>query len=110
MAKPGSNAARRLSARGVDLQAAGMTDEELAAARVMIETKLGMRCNGCGERITVGFRFTSVAPRDTQAPVMQLVACSREECGFAEQARDGATVVEAVEFVWLDESNPPPAE
>lgn len=108
MAKAGSNDARRI-ANGhgaADLTLAGLSDAQAQEFQEAIELKNGWRCSGCGRRIGVGFQFTSVAPRDPEAPMVRLSACSRDDCGFAEKCRDGATVMELVEFVWLDENGP----
>lgn len=102
MAKPGSNASRRIVNGGVDLSMKALTDEQARDAQEAIELARGARCSGCGRRITIGFAFTSIDPRDAQRPVMQLAACTREDCGFAQEARAGATYMEMVEFAWLD--------
>lgn len=102
MAKPGSNGARRIAATGsVDLSRAAMSEEQAARAQEMAEVALGARCKGCGRRIGLGFHFTSIDPRD-ERPVIELAACTREDCDFAEQAKDGATFCKAVEFAWFD--------
>jgi hypothetical protein len=93
---------RRHAPRAVDLTRATITDQEAREVQEMLEHTLGGRCNGCGRRIGVGIKFTSVDPRD-ERPVAQLSACSRDDCGYAELCRDGATLMEMVEFVWLDE-------
>lgn len=105
MAKPGSNAARRLAAQGArDLSRLKMTDEEVRRAGEAIEIANGMRCGGCGKRIERGFQFVSIAPTE-QRPVVRLAACSREDCGYATLCRSGTvTYVEQVHFVWLDEA------
>ena len=90
-------------ARAVDLTSAGMSDEEALRAQEMIELQLGMRCGGCGRRIAVGLQFMQVAVR-SQSPVMKLSACARGDCDFAEHAKDGATSMQVIEYVWLDEA------
>lgn len=100
MAKPGSNGARMLSGR--DLSSAGLTDLQARKVQEEVELRQGMRCSGCGRRITVGFQFTSIDPRASVA-IMKLSACARDDCGFAEDCREGATFMEMVEFAWLDE-------
>lgn len=103
--------AQRLSGRGVDLGMKGLTDEQAREAQEVLELKAGARCSGCGRRITVGFAFTSLDPRDAEAPVMRIAACSRDDCDFAEEAKDGGTFMEMVEFAWVDANGPdaPPA-
>lgn len=86
----------------VDLARAKMTDEEVYEALAMLEMANGLRCNGCGRRITTGLQFTSFAPRE-QAPAIRLAACSRADCRYAERCREGGTYMEMVEYVWLDE-------
>jgi hypothetical protein len=107
MAKPGSNGARRIAggARAVDLTIKTISDEEARRVQEMLEHKLGARCNGCGRRITMGLKFTSLDPRDTQ-PVITMSACNRQDCDFAETCRPGATFMEMIEFAWLDENGP----
>lgn len=93
--------------RAVDLgrrkTLATMTDDEARRVQEMLEHKLLARCNGCGRRITIGFKFTSIDPRQ-EKPVVQLAACTREDCDFAERCRDGAVLMEMVEFAWIDEN------
>lgn len=103
MAKPGSNGARRIAQSGAaDLSRAGMSEEQAARASEMAELALGMRCKGCGRRIGLGFRFTSIDPR-SEHPVIQLSACARDDCNFATLCKDdGGVVVEQVEYAWLD--------
>lgn len=109
MAKPGSHDARRVAnGAGVDLSAAAMSDDQAREEQKKIELLLGFRCAGCEQRIRAGFEFTSLDPRDPQKPVMKLAACARDDCDFAERAREGATVVRMIDLAWLDE-NPEPA-
>jgi hypothetical protein len=97
---------RQIKGRGrgvVDLTPATLTAQEAREVQEQLEHALGARCNGCGKRIGLGFKFVSVDPRH-QTPVAEVYACTREDCGFAELARDGATFMEMLEFVWLDEN------
>lgn len=87
----------------VNLARAKMSDKQVAEAGEMLELQLGMRCGGCGRRIGIGIKFTSISVRK-QSPVSKLSACDREDCGFAEEARDGGTVMEVFQLVWLDEA------
>lgn len=103
MAKPGSAAARRI-AGAVDLTVAGMSEQEARVAQEAIEHELGGRCNGCGRRITIGHRFTSIDVRDPQRPVVRMFACARDDCDFAERCLSGATMMEPIEFAWVDEN------
>jgi hypothetical protein len=109
MAKPGSNGARAIARGGVDLGGHRLTDDQAAHRQEKMELTAGMRCWGCGRRISIGFRFSAVSPRDGE--ITKLTACSRDDCGYAEALRDDATVMEAVEFAWLDEAglDAPPA-
>lgn len=93
--------AMRQNGGGVDLARAALSDGEARDAQEMLELRMGMRCGGCGRRIGLGFKFASLDPRATE-PVLKLSACNRLDCDFAESARDGATVMEMVEFAWLD--------
>lgn len=63
----------------------------------------GTRCSGCGRRIGLGIRFFSIDPRDETGQVVRMCACAREDCDFAEVARAGATYMEMLELVWLDD-------
>lgn len=113
MAKPGSHDARRVAnGAGVDLSAAAMSDDQAREEQKKMELLLGFRCAGCEQRIRAGFEFTSLDPRDPQKPVMKLAACARDDCDFAERAREGAHVVEMREFRWLGSplATPPAAE
>lgn len=100
------------AARGVvDLTARGLSDEQARQVQETIELKQGMRCSGCGRRIGIGMEFTSIDPRADQ-PVIKLAACSREDCEFMEECREGATVMQMVEYAWPDENGieAPPAQ
>lgn len=109
MAKPGSNGARKVSAGGaVDLGKRTPVPEALEReGRANAEANLGMRCGGCGKRIGVGLQFTriDIVRGDDGRPVadvLKLSACNGADgCDFAAKAREGADVVEMVEFVWL---------
>lgn len=105
----GSERARRGRARqvvngskAVDLSTAGMTDKQAARVQAEMELAFGQRCHGCGRRVGIGLRFCSIDPRDAERPAIYRVACNRDDCDFAELARNGATSMEMVEFAWLD--------
>lgn len=91
-----------MGGRAVDLAITSMSDDDAREAQELIELKRGARCSGCGRRITIGFQFVSVDPRDPDRPVMEMAACTRDDCGFAEDAKDGATWMVMVEFAWTD--------
>jgi predicted metal-binding protein len=112
MARPGQKKTAAQIAGGVDLSKSKMTDEQARDAQEQMELRSGMRCGGCGRRITMGYQFTSLAPRAVEAPVIRLSACAREDCDYAMVLRDGATVMEMVEYAWLDElgNDAPPAK
>lgn len=113
MAKPGQDA-REEQARlaAMSRQAAEI---ELPAPRAVAveiqreaEGQLGMRCSGCHQRIGVGFRFVRIdvvmSEGRPTVDVTQFAACNGVNgCEFAMVAREGATAMEMVEFVWLDE-------
>lgn len=82
-----------------------MTDADVYELQATLEMAQGLRCNGCGMRMLAGFHFTSLAPREDRV-ALRLAACSRAECGYATKCREGATYVEMVEYVWLDEYGP----
>lgn len=110
MAKPGRQA--RAALRGAkDLSRARLTDEQVYEVGAALEMARGFRCNGCGRRITSGFKFTSLAPRE-EVVAIQLAACSREGCDYGMRCRDDATFMELVEYVWLDGFGPeaPPSK
>lgn len=113
MAKPGQGAADEMarlaamSRRAADIPVAAPAE---VVARIMprAEGQLGMRCGGCEQRIGVGFQFTRIEvvmqEGKPTVDVTKLSACNGENgCDFAMEARAGATVMEMVEFVWLDE-------
>jgi hypothetical protein len=88
---------------GVDLSKQRMTDEQAQHAQEDMELQLGLRCGGCGRRVGMGFRFKSFDVR-SDMPIVQLIACVRDDCDFAEQARVDADVMEMVEYAWTDEN------
>jgi hypothetical protein len=104
MAKPGQQA-KAAMAKAVDLSRARMSDERVLEVQGTLEMAQGLRCNGCGRRITTGFHFTSLAPRE-DAVAMRLAACAREDCDYAMRCREGGTYMEVVEYVWLDGLGP----
>lgn len=110
MAKPGSDAARQISGNAEDLSRLRMSDEEAQLATEALEIARGLRCSGCGRRVKRGFHFFSISVKDKK-PLMRMVACSRDDCGFAAACREGGTYVEQVEFAWLDAAgaDAPPA-
>jgi hypothetical protein len=114
MAKPGQGARDEMarlaamSREAADLSSGPAPPELVERLRPQIEGQLGMRCAGCGERIGVGFKFTqvgvSIVEGKPTADVAYLSACNGDSgCNFAAEAREHATAVEMVEFVWLDE-------
>lgn len=111
MAKPGSTEAAALasmSRRAADLRGR-VALPPAVAERIAAEAEkqLGMRCGGCGRRISVGLKFTrlDVVAGEKGRPtvdVQHLAACNGAEgCDYAAKARKGADVMEMVEFVWL---------
>lgn len=116
MAKPGRDARaemRRLAAGAVDLGAQVEVPATLAdKVRKEAEGQLGLRCSGCGERIGVGLKFTRIdvlrgPDGHPVVDVAKLAACNGAGgCDFAEKARNGAHLVEMVEYVWLQGDAP----
>jgi hypothetical protein len=88
-----------------ELQAVAGEVEEKALAEA--ELQLHMRCNGCRKRIGVGLVFSrfEVTQGPNGRPIvnrMKVGACNGAEgCDFAAKAREGADLMEMVEFVWL---------
>lgn len=114
MAKPGRGAKQLQAAQmagAADLARARMSDDEVRDVQERMELANGLRCNGCGKRIAQGFVFVSMAPRE-QSPLIRLAACARDECDYGLKCRMGATYMEIVEYVWLDEAgiDAPPAK
>lgn len=114
MAKPGTDAARELTdmARGATLVGNDLPDSIKAPVLAQLEGKLGFRCGGCHRRIRIGIQFTKIdvkigADGTPQADVARLSACSSDDCDFAREAMIGATVMEMVEYQWLDEAAGP---
>lgn len=108
--KPGSEHVKELArlSRQAKIIQRSVPDELREKMLVKAETQLGLRCGGCFERITIGFLFRSieVATGDDGKPlidVAKISACNGANgCDFADQARQGATLVEMVEYAWLD--------
>lgn len=97
----------RMSRKAADLSRTSVPDHLRVKAMRNAEEQLGMRCGGCGERITTGFSFTALEPVMNAGGVvvqtLKLAACNGENgCEFAPKCREGATTVEMIEFVWLD--------
>lgn len=96
--------ARRAKQLGGTHELAGEVAERI---RKEAEGRLGYRCGGCGERIGVGLKFRRIdvvlgAGGKPQVDVLELAACNGASgCDYAEQCREGADLVEMVEFVWL---------
>lgn len=118
MAKPGQQAKKEMarlaamSRNAADLGGGSIPEALRAKVLGQAEQQLGMRCAGCGERITVGFKFTQIDVVLVEGkPVIDaavLSACNGAGgCDFANKARADATCMEMIEFVWLDA---PPAE
>lgn len=114
MAKPGSAEAARLAAMArsaKDLGGGQLTGAAAEEAIRKAEAQLGMRCGGCGERIGVGLQFTRIdaVMKDGKPTidVSRLSACNGADgCDFAEKAREGADVIEMVDFAWLHGDKP----
>lgn len=118
MAKPGRQAKEEMarlaamSRNAADLGGGSVPEALRERLLAQAEGQLGMRCAGCGERITVGFKFTQVDVQVVDGnPVIDgavLSACNGAGgCDFANKARENASCMEMIEFVWLDA---PPAE
>lgn len=90
----------------------GVVPEQVEAKLIEeAEKKLGMRCGGCLKRVGVGFKFTRIDVMIDQGrptvDVQYLSACNGAEgCDFAQKAKEGADVIEMVEFVWLTGEKP----
>lgn len=97
----------RMSRKAADLSRTSVPEKLRVKALRNAEEQLGMRCGGCGERITTGFSFTALEPVMSNGGVvvqtLKLAACNGDNgCDFAPKCREGATAVEMIEFVWLD--------
>lgn len=95
---------------GVDLSNRALSDAQAVEVQEVLECRAGMRCGGCGRRITFGTKFFSIDPR-AETPMQARCACSRPDCSYMEECRPNATGMEMIEFAWLDENGPdaPPA-
>lgn len=101
----------RVAPRGgaVDLDSLrAMTPEKQAEGQFYAEMNAGMRCGGCGRRITLGFKFTAFRTEyvEGQATAVAIVksACTRPECDHAGKLQAASSAAEAVEFAWFDEA------
>lgn len=71
------------------------------------EQKIGLRCQGCGERITLGFEFVRVTVLRDPATLNRIIrrasaySCARPECDFALEASVDATAVRRIKDEWL---------
>lgn len=71
------------------------------------EVKVGLRCAGCGERITRGFEFIRVQvvkhPRTGERSALRStqVSCARIECDYAFTCGQLATAVRKIDNEWL---------
>lgn len=115
MAKPDDSEVRRLaslSRQATDLGGGPLAGEVAERIRVQGEKQLGLRCFGCGERIGIGFIFTRldviVEAGKPTIDRLRLAACNGVNgCEFAKQAAADADVMEAVEYAWLKQEEPP---
>lgn len=89
-----------------DLSRAGMSDEQAWREQAKFEMAMGMRCHGCGRRVLIGAQFVQIDVTDPERPAVHRTACTRDDCDFAEQARDGATAMKMIEYAWLDPLGP----
>lgn len=105
----------QMSKLAADLSEGLLPDAYAAEMVLRAETQLGFRCQGCGERVTVGLKFTLIEARNVEGrptvDVSQLTACNGENgCDFAEDIRKAdppPTAMEMVEYAWL---SPDPAD
>jgi len=97
------------ASRARDLAAAAMTDDQARRVQEMLELQAGLRCNGCGRRITVGFKGISIDPRNPQQPVISHVACTREDCDHAEELARDSLAMEMIEYAWPQGGQDAPA-
>lgn len=77
--------------------------------RADLERGFGMRCMGCGERITVGFEFVRVSASHVPGQghvgrVETTYACSRAECDYAPKAAADSCAMRPLEWAYLDEA------
>jgi hypothetical protein len=95
-----------LKARGGEVaEMVGAIAEE---AKQAAEVRSGMRCQGCGERITRGYefiRFRVYATPSGKPEVRKQMtyACSRDECDYAMVAAQHSSAMRPVEWAFLDE-------
>lgn len=111
MAKPGSQLARDISAGAVDLST--LKPEVKVEIQKQAEARMHLRCFECGRRIGAGFKFSRIDVQAGEAggpPVVNrltMAMCAGdEECEGVEKARVGSTLVEIVEYVWIDGGDP----
>lgn len=82
-----------------------------AEARVDGERRLGLRCHGCGERMTVKgwriLRFDAVRdPVSMERAFLrqETFACGRDKCGYLARAAERATAVQpTTPWLFLDD-------
>lgn len=98
----------QMSRLAADLKAGTLPDDYAKTILAEAEAQLGMRCAGCGRRITTGFEFMQLSPTVVEGvPTIDRAALSAcnggpdGDCDFAEKARKHATVVKMIEFAWL---------
>lgn len=112
MAKPGTHGdadrakLAAMAAQARDLGGGELPEAMLGKLRAQAEGQLGLRCGGCGKRIGVGLQFTRIdfVMKDgtPQVDVLKLAACNGADgCEYAAECREGADLIEMVEYVWL---------
>lgn len=106
--RPGSAAElARMSRQARDLGRVELPEGVAEKVRKEAEARLGYRCGGCGERIGVGLKFRRIdviagEGGRPEVDVLELSACNGSGgCEYAAECREGADVIEMVEFVWL---------
>jgi hypothetical protein len=97
-----------LKGRGAEDVVAEMVGAIAEEAKVAAEVQSGMRCQGCGERITSGYEFVRfrvfATPSGKPEVRKQMTyACSRDACDYAVVAGQHSSAMRPVTWAYLDE-------
>lgn len=84
-----------------------LTEAEAAEAYKELEVGAGLRCGGCGERVSTGFEFVVTDAKKIDGRIkgdyQVLVACpGRDGCGFAGVLAERAVAMREVKQRFLD--------